>query len=99
MMNALRLTQGFALADFTAFTGLDWNVAAAQMGQLRERGLVIFEEGHVYRPSALGLRFLNDVVGCFLPPRVQRTLQPALSTAWSRYAQPGEAVTANEQIT
>ncbi|MGQ0833609.1 MAG: radical SAM family heme chaperone HemW [Gammaproteobacteria bacterium] len=102
MMNALRLVEGFETADFASFTGLGWAAAAATVGMLEQRGLVIVSRGRC-RASALGLRFLNDVVGSFLPPRAQRTLQGTLSTAAAiapaRYTQALGAATANERIT
>lgn len=66
MLNALRLTEGFAPADFTARTGLPWSSAAATVESLVARDLL--EAGERIRPTPLGARFLDDLVAEFLPP-------------------------------
>ena len=65
MLNALRLVEGFALADFEARTGLDRGVIAAQLQQAHERGWLV-PDGTRWRPTELGQRFTNDVIGLFL---------------------------------
>jgi len=64
MLNALRLREGFAVADFGERTGM---VLDQQPGFLRalSRGLLEQQAGRV-RASELGYRFLNDTVACFL---------------------------------
>ena len=61
MLNALRLTAGFDAAMFVERTGLDPEVIAAPVGRAAARGLVV-RTATGYRPSALGLRFLNEVL-------------------------------------
>lgn len=63
-MNALRLNDGFAMADYTARTGLDWSQLAAAR-TARERGLILEQDGHV-RPTELGHRHLNGLLTLFL---------------------------------
>ncbi len=66
MMNALRLHDGFELADFSARTGLSSDVLEEPLTALLERGLL--EQGpdpQRLRASALGRRFLDSVVAEF----------------------------------
>ena len=65
MLNALRLDEGFALADFTARTGLAAASIAPRLEQARSRDWLRIEDGRVV-PTALGRRFTNDVVALFL---------------------------------
>ena len=64
MMNALRLTAGFPVAMFQERTGLPITVAAAQLDAAEKRGLIVRDHQYV-RPTELGRRFLNDLVGMF----------------------------------
>lgn len=69
MLNALRLVDGFGLADFEARTGLDAADIAPQLDAAVARGWLEREgEGHGerIRPTELGRRFTNDVVALFL---------------------------------
>ena len=65
MLNALRLQEGFALADFTATTGLPVSNIAGPLEHALQRGWLDVSQTHV-RPTALGRRFTNDVVELFL---------------------------------
>ncbi|MBW8366897.1 MAG: radical SAM family heme chaperone HemW [Arenimonas sp.] len=65
MLNALRLVEGFSLADFEVRTGLDRAVIAGELATARERGW-LESDGEHWRPTALGQRFTNDVIGLFL---------------------------------
>jgi len=65
MLNALRLDEGFALADFTARTGLPAAMVTPRLEQARARDWLRIEDGRVV-PTALGRRFTNDVVALFL---------------------------------
>ena len=65
MLNALRLQEGFALADFTATTGLPASSIAAALEHALRRGWLEVSETHV-RPTPLGRRFTNDVIEVFL---------------------------------
>lgn len=67
MLNALRLHEGFRLADFQARTGLDREAIAPQLAIGQQRGWLDVDELRV-APTALGARFLNDVLMLFLPP-------------------------------
>jgi oxygen-independent coproporphyrinogen-3 oxidase len=65
MLGALRLNAGFAVDDFEARTGLRGDAIEAPLAVARARGLIA-QEGSVWRPTALGRRFLNDLQGTFL---------------------------------
>jgi oxygen-independent coproporphyrinogen-3 oxidase len=65
MLNALRLPGGFPEKLFTERTGLALGAAEPGLSRAIERGLVTRARGEI-RPTALGLRFLNDLVGLFL---------------------------------
>jgi putative oxygen-independent coproporphyrinogen III oxidase len=66
VLNALRLNEGFALADFESRTGLDASALEPGLQAALERGLIEFVEPR-WRPSGLGRRFLNDLQAGFLP--------------------------------
>lgn len=66
MMNALRLTDGFALSLFNERTGLPLSAILPALEQAEQRGRLVREHGLV-RPTLLGQRFLNDLLGVFLP--------------------------------
>jgi oxygen-independent coproporphyrinogen-3 oxidase len=66
MLNALRLTAGFEPRLFESRTGLSWEVVATIMKALAARGLLEAAHGF-WRPTALGARFLNEVLLSFLP--------------------------------
>ncbi|MBT4520384.1 MAG: radical SAM family heme chaperone HemW [Halieaceae bacterium] len=64
MMNALRLNRGFSLALFSSRTGLPAASIQRQLDTLQSKGLLEFDRDWV-RATALGRRFLNDVVADF----------------------------------
>jgi len=66
MLNALRLREGFALADFTARTGLALTAIAKPLDEAEKRGLIERDFTHV-RPTARGFDFLSDLQSLFLP--------------------------------
>jgi len=66
MLNALRLNEGFSLAQFTARTGQDAAVLADRVEQFRRSGL-LETLGDRVRASELGRRFLDSVVAGFFP--------------------------------
>ena len=80
MLNALRLTAGFPLEDFIARTGLAGSTIAAPLARLRARGL-LERTAAGYRPTELGLRFLNDLVMDFLPETPEMSGGSAMSIA------------------
>mgnify|MGYP001047151619 CR=1 FL=1 len=63
---ALRLNQGFDRVLFEGRTGLPFARLAGPMEAARRRGLLVVDRRRV-RPSALGRRFLNDLVQHFGP--------------------------------
>jgi putative oxygen-independent coproporphyrinogen III oxidase len=65
-LNALRLNEGFALAEFASRTGLDASAIEPGLKAARERGLAEFTAPR-WRASPLGRRFLNDLQASFLP--------------------------------
>ena len=66
MMNALRLTDGFAVELFTERTGLQISSAEKGLSEAEERKLIERDHKRI-KPTALGRRFLNDLLGIFLP--------------------------------
>lgn len=64
MMNALRLNEGVPLEYFTQRTGLDWQVIKPTWQELTHKGLVEIQQNYL-RPTELGRRFLNRVLGYF----------------------------------
>ena len=78
MLNALRLLEGFVVADFERRTGLGFPTIAQTLTALADRGLVSFDgasfDGASFdaapvrvRPTRFGLRYLNDLLVEFLP--------------------------------
>lgn len=65
MMNALRLSAGFAPALFLARTGLPLEVIATELAEARTRGLLATADGLI-RPTLQGRRFLNELLQTFL---------------------------------
>ena len=66
MLNALRLCRGFSAGEFEARTGCDIPMIATIIEDAVARRLLQpTPEG--WRPSPLGLRFLNDLQALFLP--------------------------------
>jgi len=80
MLNALRLTAGFEEATFVARTGLAWRVVDAAVRAAIDAGLLL-RIARGYRPSARGLRFLNDLLLGFLPETPKNSGASALSMA------------------
>jgi oxygen-independent coproporphyrinogen-3 oxidase len=64
MLNALRLREGFEVADFAERTGQALDQQPG-FGLGLSRGL-LEQQGSRVRTSDLGYRFLNDTVACFL---------------------------------
>jgi oxygen-independent coproporphyrinogen-3 oxidase len=65
VMNALRLNQGFAFADYECRTGLLWEDCAGRVLKAVGQGLLETTEGQV-RATALGQRHLNSLLTLFL---------------------------------
>lgn len=68
MMNALRLVDGVEDSLFTERTGVPLAAIEPVLARARARGLLHDARGHL-GASALGLRFLNDLLELFLPPQ------------------------------
>ncbi len=66
MLNALRLVEGFTQRGFEARTGLTADVLAGTLADASRRGLLV-PRPDGWRPTELGLRFLNDLQRLFLP--------------------------------
>ncbi|OOG47723.1 radical SAM family heme chaperone HemW [Rhodanobacter sp. C01] len=65
MLNALRLIDGVPTADFAERTGLAPDHIAASLAAGRQRGW-LHDNPQQLRTTALGQRFLNDVIASFL---------------------------------
>jgi len=66
MLNALRLNEGFSLALFEARTGLPRATIEAPLAGAIAQGHLALDRDRIV-PTALGRRFLNDVIEGFLP--------------------------------
>jgi len=60
-LNALRLHEGFAIADFEARTGLPFSLLEPRLEKQRRRGLIEMQNGQV-RPTPLGRDHLNTLL-------------------------------------
>lgn len=67
MLNALRLSSGFTLQQFGERTNLPIASLLPDLQSAQEQGLMAQFGPDGWRPSALGLRFLNDLQARFLP--------------------------------
>ena len=65
MLNALRLKDGFAFADFSQRTGLPLNAVSAALDQAEQRGLLARDFQRAW-PTAKGLDWLSDLQALFL---------------------------------
>ncbi|WP_114238942.1 radical SAM family heme chaperone HemW [Dyella sp. C9] len=65
MLNALRLVDGVPLTDFTERTGLPAERIAPALAAARQRGWLTGDSARIHT-TALGQRFLNDVISGFL---------------------------------
>ena len=66
MLNALRLPDGFLLADFSERTGLPVTVLQSALSRAEEKGLISRDLQRVM-PTARGFDFLSDLQALFLP--------------------------------
>jgi len=66
MLNALRLSAGFAEEDFADRTGLTAADLFAATRSARKRGLIQRSEDGIWLPTDLGSRFLNDLQAEFI---------------------------------
>jgi putative oxygen-independent coproporphyrinogen III oxidase len=65
MLNALRLTGGFSLADFSDRTSLALTAIQKPLDEAEKKGLIERDFTHV-RPTTRGLDFLSDLQALFL---------------------------------
>jgi oxygen-independent coproporphyrinogen-3 oxidase len=65
MLNALRLNEGFSMADYHERTGLGADSVEVKIAAGLGRGLLESRTGG-WRPTELGRRFLNDLQASFL---------------------------------
>jgi len=68
MMNTLRLVEGFPVSLFAERTGLQIALAEKALREAETRGLIVRNYERI-APSALGQRFLNDLLQLFLPAK------------------------------
>lgn len=66
LLNALRLVDGVPAAYFADRTGLALSDLAGPLVHVRDRGLLVADPT-LLRPTALGLRFLNELLAPFEP--------------------------------
>lgn len=66
MMNALRLTKGFAIEMFTERTGLPITSIKRQLDEAERRQFIERDYQHI-APTLAGRHFLNDLLQIFLP--------------------------------
>jgi oxygen-independent coproporphyrinogen-3 oxidase len=66
MLNALRLINGFQSELFAARCGLPLSAIESGLKAAEEKGL-IERDARMIRPTGQGRRFLNDLIGLFLP--------------------------------
>jgi oxygen-independent coproporphyrinogen-3 oxidase len=66
MLNALRLRDGFSLADFAATTGLPLSTIDAPIKKASASGWLVVD-GDWVLPTERGFDFLSDVQSLFLP--------------------------------
>ncbi|MGZ8262964.1 MAG: radical SAM family heme chaperone HemW [Burkholderiales bacterium] len=66
MMNTLRLSEGFPVSLFPERTGLPLTVVLPALNEAERKGLIARDHERVM-PTALGRRFLNDLLQIFLP--------------------------------
>jgi len=70
MMNTLRLDKGFPVALFEERTGLPLTTILNPLEQAEQRGFIERDHQRI-APTALGRRFLNDLLQIFLPEELQ----------------------------
>ncbi|MGH8196024.1 MAG: radical SAM family heme chaperone HemW [Woeseiaceae bacterium] len=66
LLNALRLPEGFAEAQFVSRTGLPFSAVWPGVSRARASGLLESAATGQWRPTEQGLRFLNDLQAVFL---------------------------------
>ena len=67
MLNALRMSAGFAETAFVSRTGLSMQDINEPIESARADGMIERTENGVWQPTATGFRFLNELQARFLP--------------------------------
>ena len=67
MLNNLRLLDGFSLEGFSERTGAAQTLLMPGVTAAIAKGLLVADGGNAWQPTELGLRFLDDLQGLFLP--------------------------------
>lgn len=67
LLNALRLADGFDESTYVDRTGLTVGTLEDAAGPALDRGLLGRDEAGLWRPTALGSRFLDELTQSFLP--------------------------------
>ena len=80
MLNALRLVEGFERSTYLERTGLAWESVGEKLERLAGEGL-IRQEASWYRATALGLRFLNEILLRFVAERPRSVGDSQMSTS------------------
>jgi len=70
MMNALRLNNGFDVVLFEERTGAPLTTILKQLDEAEKKGLISRDHSRI-APTALGRRFLNDLLQLFLPAQAR----------------------------
>ena len=65
-LNQLRLKQGVYINDFSARTGLPWELVESRVQKAVDKGLLEVQHERVC-PTVLGWKFVNDIQQMFLP--------------------------------
>jgi len=65
-LNQLRLKRGVHMDDFSARTGLSWQVVESRVQQAIDKGLLEVCDQRIM-PTGLGWKFVNDIQQMFLP--------------------------------
>jgi putative oxygen-independent coproporphyrinogen III oxidase len=68
MLNALRLVDGFDVRLFSERTGLPVSTLQRHLSEVERKGLLELDWKRI-RPTERGRRFLNELLGAFLPDR------------------------------
>ena len=67
MLNNLRLLDGFSLEGFSERTGVAQDLLMPGVTAAIDKGLLVADGANAWQPTELGLRFLDDLQGLFLP--------------------------------
>ena len=77
MLYALRLVDGFSAQAFEDRTGMAFDEVEPRVLQAAAQGMLEESPAKTWRATALGWRFLNDVIAAFLPGQERPFSAPA----------------------